>query len=587
MAAKDNLSDHFNAGSGRTLAEQEYGEGKRIIPPQMGEMSGRSQAAVAAGYQNSTSNLKTREQGARDTNKGDKIPQGSVDRLTDKTVGITEAAGHVAGSWEKMMASPDKPDPAWYFGHNRRLQRTADESGIPVDRVIDSSAGMSPQNGPDGEFRAATAMADAVTNKRRITAVNDVDSVVSAAEKKKGVQPYRVMDKGATRQLTSMDPQDMQHATSAANSENIKAAPGVDIDGFRHSGTNRIGGFETMKGTANAVEEMESAKVPLYAEAIRQAKPDTPLHAEYEARFGDQMASRNDRLFKENGGSGLKGGMDRVDQYGLMKGGDDPSDPAYHHGVLGTKGYAVPDTWMLGILSGQELHDTKDAPSPGKMANSRTPSTSATGIADNTFPKPAEAASMGGKKFTGTAAVGMAALEAVQQGAVQARESGSQTNIPPVMLQEMTWTHERAEVGRSAQELQKDPTVKNRGKLGSRVSKMFSGGLEGEKEFRPQQGPQGPRGNIETAGAFHRGNNDPLLADEGITVMPRRGGNSSPRGRSPEMDSFHANAAQQPPQEQGSPTSLAKRRAIKDAIASQNAERATRGITDHPGLSRG
>ena len=68
---------------------------------------------------------------------------------------------------------------------------------------------------------------------------------------------------------------------------------------------------------------------------------------------------------------------DRVDLYGLCKGGDDPTDPAYHHKILGTRGMAVPDTWMSGLLSGQEMHDLPGAPSPGKMAGSQTATTHA------------------------------------------------------------------------------------------------------------------------------------------------------------------------------------------------------------------
>ena len=96
----------------------------------------------------------------------------------------------------------------------------------------------------------------------------------------------------------------------------------------------------------------------------------------------------------------------------------------------------------------------------------------------------------------------MAALAAVQQGAEKAREPESQTNIPPVMLQEMTWTHGRGEVAASVQKMVNESAdVKgNAGTAGSRIARLTSGTLAGEKEFRPLHGPSSKVSRIETPG---------------------------------------------------------------------------------------
>ena len=116
-----------------------------------------------------------------------------------------------------MADSANRPDPAWYFGHNRRLTQVAEQHGMDPDSVIDASGAMSPQNDPDSEFRAVSAMSDAITKKRQIRAVNDVSTSVSAEQAKKGVKPRVVMQAGERRTISSMTPEDMQAATSTAN----------------------------------------------------------------------------------------------------------------------------------------------------------------------------------------------------------------------------------------------------------------------------------------------------------------------------------------------------------------------------------
>jgi hypothetical protein len=559
MAAADYLNQNFAAGAkGRTQAEHDYGTGARIVPPQLHEMSPQSQSAVRAGFKESMSGWKSREQDMLDSGASSALKPGVVNRLDDRTVDIEGAGRNVAGVWDRMMASDSPPDPSWYFGHHRRLAAAADRTGLPKERVMNASAAMSPQNDPDSEYRAASAMADAVANRRQVT-----DTTT-----------------GKRKALTSMSPDEMQEVTSSANVKNVKAAKDFDLAGFRNAGTNRKGGWATIQGQGNAVAEMETAKVPLYAQAIQASVPDTPLHAEYEARYGDQAAARKVRLDREadasanrQGSETIRGVPDRVDTYGLMKGSDDLSDPASNHPILGARGIAVPDTWMAGLMSGQDMRDTPESVSPGKMGGSQTKSTSSN-VPGNTFMGPKEAEAAGGKKFTGNAAWGMGAVAAIQHAATLAREPGSQTSIPPVMMQEMTWTHGRGEVAQSARE-SAAISGKNPGAAANRVKKLTGGTLAGEKEFRPATGARQPQ-SVETPGLFHRGSDNPLDTDS-VRIVPASRSGGAPSGRNPAMDAFHARATQV----DGS-SELAKRRAIKGAIDSHSQERAARGVTAHP-----
>ena len=379
--------------------------------------------------------------------------------------------------------------------------------------------------------------------------------------------------------MTTLTPDEMQEVTSTANVGNVTHAADFDLPGFRNAGTNRREGWRTLSEPGyNAVEEMKAAKVHLYTNVIKASEPDTPLHHEYEMRFGDQDAARRVRQGREadraagvTGSETLRGVPDRVDLYGLMRGGADPTDPAYHHPILGTRGMAVPDTWMSALLSGQELHDLPGASSPAKSAGSQTATTQA-GIKGSTFMGPSEAVAAGGKPFTPGAAWGMAALAAVQQGAGKAREPESQTNIPPVMLQEMTWTHGRGEVAASVQKMLHEGADIPAGTAGSRIARLTSGTLAGEKEFRPSVAPPSSVTRIETPGMFSRGYDNPLDTDA-VSVV-RRAANQAPAPTPlvsmPEHASavarFHEQAAA------AAPDPFTKRRAIAEAHVARSKE---------------
>ena len=554
----------------QTPAESDYSSGYRLDPPQLHEMSAASQEAVRSGFTNSMSGWRDREQARTDAGGTKTLTQSAINRLDNRIVDIPTAARNLSNVWDRMVSSDNRPAPAWYFGHHRRMAKISDDTGIPTDTVIDASAGMSPQNGPDDEHRAAAAMADAISNKRRVTF--------------KGT--------GKSRALTAMSSRQMTKVTSAKNAKNISVDPDFDVAGFRHAGTNRIGGWETMKGKRNAVAEMETAKVPLYAKAIKMSVPDTPLHAEYEARFGDQMDARRvnmgraaDAAAGRTGSETLRGVMDRVDTYGLMGRGsdDDDTDPIHDHPILGKRGIAVPDTWMAAMLSGQDMLDNADSVSPAKLAGSATKTTSSN-VPGNTFATPAEV--NGGKKFTGNAAWGMAAVEAIQQAAELSREPGSQTNIPPVMMQEMTWVHGRNEVAESTRQTLA-ATGKKRGSASLRIKKLTSGSLTGLKEFRGAKGSR-DLSTIETPGSFHRGSNNPLDTDS-VRIIHNPGSQSrssafhaqaGTNAVAPELDSFHSSASGPAPSE------IDKRRAIKAALEAHSQERSARGITDNPLPSR-
>lgn len=532
----------------RTQAEIEYGTGARTAPPQFDELSPQSQEAIAAAYSASMSNMKSREQDFKDRGNKGGLSQGQIDRLRDDIVTIPSAAKNMASHWEDMMADPsNSPDPAWYFGQNRRLTQAAESAGLDPAKVISASAAMSPQNSPDMEYRAAAAMADAVGKGRYIT-----DTRLGR------------------RKMTTLTPDEMQAVTDTKNAGNVTHAEDFDLPGFRSAGTNRREGWRGISEEGyNPVAPMKSAKVHWYDESIQNAIPDSPLHREYEARFGDQVEARKVRLAREadaaSGTSQIRGVSDRVDLTGLMRGSDDPSDPAYKHPVLGEQGTSVPDTWVGALQSGQELTDTPDASSPAKAAASQTATTSPS-TKGTTFMGPKEAEAAGGKPLTGSTVWGIAASKANQEAAKLAREPESQTNIPPVMMQEMTWVHGRRKVADSTEQLMNEGSIP-KGTATTRVARLRGGGLEGEKEFRPTAHESSP---IMPDGAFHRG--APDFTGDSVRVIPSQPVTGKLVGApDPRFHEFHS---QQPT----TPQDLLKRQqAIRSAQDSYRQSRADGG----------
>jgi hypothetical protein len=480
-----------------TQAEIDYGTGARTLPPLLHEMSPTSQQVVSDAYKKTMSNMQTHiKKKAKTSAEARKLKPSQVAALQDTTVGISEAGANIAAQWENVMQSsserPGSQVPAWYFGGRRRLGGVADTYPLDVDDVIDASAAMSPRNSPNNEHRAASAMADAVANRRMVT-----------------------HPEYGKRRLSSMSLEEFNAVVPASEKNVVSSAPDFAFDDIRLGGVKKEEGWRTLTDPDyNAVEQSESTKVPYYAHAYRLSVPDSPLHREYIDRFYDQEQARRVRKARENdvatGASTIRGVPDRVDLDGLKYVG---SKHSFDHEILGTQGISVPDSWMNAIASGQQLLDTEVGDSsPAKAAMTLT-STNSSSPSGSTFMSPEAVNSAGGKSFTDIAAHGVATMAAVQEAAKMAREEESETNIPPIMMQEMPWKHVRHAVADShdeiARELGKKPNT-------ARTNVLRSGGLEEESELRPAN-PEAARVSI-APGSFFRGFEDPINSDS-VTVL--------------------------------------------------------------------
>lgn len=506
-------------------AEVDYSTGARKNVPLYHELSPSTQQVVADSYRKTMSNW--RSQAEEDVRKGlkdtEKWRPGTVEALSDTDVGIEEAGRNLAGYWNRMMdAEGERPGsqvPGWYFGGRRILRGIANRSGMNEGRVIDSSAAMSPNNSPTAEWRAVGAMSDAVSNRRMIQ--------------------HPALGR---RRMTSLTPDEMQFVTSKEQEKKTKAAKGFDIAGFRSGGVSRRQGWKTLLGSGgyNAVEDSEAAKIDVYAQSYKEAIPDSPLHDEYLSRFYDQMQARRVRQAREEdarlgrtGSETIRGVPDRVDVYGLMKGTDDPDDPAYNHPILGEQGLAVPDTWMNAILSGQPIEDQPGgASSPAKAVGSTTSRTQSSPSGGTAVTGKTEAEKLGGKPFSATAAHGVASIRAMQVGAKMAREPESQTNIPPMMAQEMPWKFVRNMVADSHEQA---AAMRGERPNAARLAVLRGGGLaeESQVQFPSNVVRSSESFSLDnTPGAFFRGWDHPLDTDSvTVTNIPSPSSSSANLGR--------------------------------------------------------
>src|SRR5262252_4434441 len=88
--------------------------------------------------------------------------------LTDRPITHRGAASRrerlVRAGGQRTLAEGTNPGHDWYFQHNRKLGQVATSTGQDKSRVIAASAVMSPQNNPEQELHAVTALAQAHSN---------------------------------------------------------------------------------------------------------------------------------------------------------------------------------------------------------------------------------------------------------------------------------------------------------------------------------------------------------------------------------------------------------------------------------------
>lgn len=306
----------------------------------------------------------------------------------------------------------------WYFDHHADLDATAKQHGVDTSRLITASAVMSPQNSPDNEKAAASALAE-------LHSTNPVLSFGKKAQKHLGLSSGSVKYSDLTsEQAGKLGAVDIR--------EDIEGVGADVLDRLAKGGAHNFvaTAVDVIRGNIHpdeAIDPHSAPKVWSYRDSIAKSVPGTPEHSEY-------MSRADNALFQIPG-------QQRLDLFGLK---------SSTEGILSPTKTTAEDTWQGAISSGQQL---KSVPIEGSVH----PASPAKVVAsDKAFiDQITKTAQINGKRVSALRdpAIGASALthawhnEATVRSAQQLSDDSGEI-VPSVLPQEAGWTEARRVAGK-------------------------------------------------------------------------------------------------------------------------------------------
>lgn len=394
---------------------------------QYSDLNREQQRAAEGAAFGSTSNMKTRAEeyisSGRGKPKDREAISAALPYLKDKKVSIASAARNRKSMIEQAATDPsvshaheNLPGAGWYFEHHRDLANSAKDHGFETSRAVTASAVMSPQNSPENEKAAVSAlMAAHSAGKVRIT-----DHVADWMERSgHDMSAHR----GQTVHARDLTPESLAALSSSEIRDHVEA-DGFDVKDISRGGTkeNIAKAVRVLRGEVSekdAIDPHSSPKVHSYRDNIRDSVPDTNVHSEYMMRAADL-------------GSKIRGennvGQQMFDYFGLRESGE---------GVLSGNRSTAEDTWMNSISHGQ-----RNMVVPGTTTNVMKAAGTTLGY---TTKKTHDGVSAHPDPRIGAPAVQHAVNnEATIRAAKHLGDRyGVDGNVPAVLAQEVPWTNAR------------------------------------------------------------------------------------------------------------------------------------------------
>jgi hypothetical protein len=219
----------------------------------------------------------------------------------------------------------------WYFDHHQELKDHADRHGIETDRLITASSVMSPQNSPENEKAAASALAE-------LHSSNPTLGFSKKAQKALGV--------GGSVSYSDLTSQQAGKLGAVELRDHIE---GVDVNvlerqakGGAHKEVSKA--IDVIRGNTSvddAINPHSSPKVWSYNDSIAKAVPGNDAHQEY-------LSRADNTLFQIPG-------QQRLDLHGLKDS---------KEGILSPTKSTAEDTWQGALSSRQQL---EAVPVPGSV----------------------------------------------------------------------------------------------------------------------------------------------------------------------------------------------------------------------------
>ena len=346
--------------------------------------------------------------------------------FVDRPITHSDAAGARVGlvkaGVERSQTEGTDPGHLWYFGHHNKLARVADVTGHDKHAVIAASAVMSPQNNPEQELSAVTALSMAHANPRASITVGD-----KAVQADPTLRDFQ----GKAHHPSAFSAEQLANLSSVGVREHVETK-GVDLHSIAKGGVkgNVVKAIGVLRGDIHpdeAINPQSSPKVWSYHNNIRSSVWGSAEHEEFARRMGTvgnpDPAQGSMNLF--------------------------PELSTATHGPLDPHGPTAEDTWQQAISTRQQLGKVEI---PGRVgrAHEQSPAKFSVG----------EGGSASEKQLRATPGLPNvnppAKMHAWQNQATQlaagrlSRETGEV--IPAIGVQAGGWTEGRRQAGKAIEE---------------------------------------------------------------------------------------------------------------------------------------
>jgi len=338
-------------------------------------------------------------------------------RLVDQGVARSQAEGTNA-----------KHD--WYFQHNKKLGDVARDTGYERDTMITASAVMSPQNNPEQELSAVTALAHAHHPEASVHVTPQAVAAAAALKNPVDLSEYA----GKSLHPTSLSAEHFATLSETAVRGHVQASEHVNLNEIAKGGVkdNVAQAIHVLRGSIgaeHAIDPRTSPKVWSYRKNITDAVFGSAEHTEF-----------TERMHRATGGE--IAGQERMDLFGLK---------SATHGILDPKGHTAEDTWQQAISTGQRL-ESVEVPGRAGRAARQSPakfSVGEGGQANQKFLHVPEGMSNVGNSALRHAWENKATQRAA---AIIGKRAGREEIVPTVGVQAGGWTEARRQAGKNIEE---------------------------------------------------------------------------------------------------------------------------------------
>jgi hypothetical protein len=316
----------------------------------------------------------------------------------------------------------------WYFEHNRRLSNVSRLTGHSHESVVAASAVMSPQNNPEQELTAVTALAMA-----------HADPSASVTIPKSLAREHPIFNDFAGRSVhpSQLTPHQMAHLSTVGVREQVQTSGNVNLDAMAKGGVkdNVTKAIQVLRGhvaPGEAIDPRTSPKVWSYHNNIASARWGSAEHHEFGRRMGTATSTW---------GRGEIAGQQEMSMFPELK--------ESTHGILDPKGPTAEDTWQQAISTGQQLESVNI---PGRSGRARRQSPAKFTVGEGGSANQKMLRSPAGMTGVGQSATMHAWQNRATHMAAERLSAESGEIIPAVGVQAGGWTEARRQASKNIEE---------------------------------------------------------------------------------------------------------------------------------------